>query len=241
MTQTPSYYKNSPVSGTQEWSLLWCGVIDTGGDSLSATIRFWTGANGTGSLIAVTSAQVWIWDFTGGASVSTQTGSSVNTLTRTSSLATGGHVIQVSGKFTGAQSVGSIEMFLQYSTSSAYVPSVSSFSPSVGGPGTSIVITGSRFQFSAEGVDFNGTPASFSVDSDSQITATVPAGATTGPIHVTSPAGTGTSPSNFTPSTFRADDGSAWQTANAVWGDNGSGWERCKVWVDNGVSWVQIA
>jgi hypothetical protein len=48
-------------------------------------------------------------------------------------------------------------------------------------------------------VQFNGTSAgSFNVSSDTQVTATVPAGATTGPISVTTPSGTGTSTASFT-------------------------------------------
>jgi hypothetical protein len=51
----------------------------------------------------------------------------------------------------------------------------------------------------ATSVAFNGTAASFGVDSSSQITATVPAGASTGPIIVTTSAnGMATSAANFT-------------------------------------------
>src|SRR5439155_10067738 len=54
-------------------------------------------------------------------------------------------------------------------------PSISGFSPASGPPGTSVSISGSRFT-GATAVTFNGTAASsFSVVSDAQITATVPA------------------------------------------------------------------
>jgi len=49
----------------------------------------------------------------------------------------------------------------------------------------------------ATGVMFNGTPASFSVISPSEITATVPTGATTGAVQVTTPSGTLTSNVSF--------------------------------------------
>jgi uncharacterized repeat protein (TIGR03803 family) len=49
----------------------------------------------------------------------------------------------------------------------------------------------------ATGVTFNGTPASFSVKSANAISATVPAGATTGPVQVVTPSGTLTSNVNF--------------------------------------------
>ena len=39
-------------------------------------------------------------------------------------------------------------------------------------------------------VSFNGISAAFTVDSDTEITATVPAGAATGMIEVTTPSGT---------------------------------------------------
>jgi hypothetical protein len=47
-------------------------------------------------------------------------------------------------------------------------------------------------------VTFNGVSASYTVSSATAIQATVPAGATTGPLSVTTPAGTATSASNFT-------------------------------------------
>src|SRR5439155_11708467 len=76
-------------------------------------------------------------------------------------------------------------------------PSISGFSPTSGPPGTSVSITGSGFT-NASAVTFGGMPAtSFTVNSDSQITATVPAGASTGPIGVTAPGGSTTSSSSF--------------------------------------------
>ena len=77
-------------------------------------------------------------------------------------------------------------------------PNITSF-PASGAIGSSIIITGNNFS-GANAVKFNGTSATFTVDSATQITAVVPAGATTGPISVTTPNGTATSASNFTPS-----------------------------------------
>ena len=78
----------------------------------------------------------------------------------------------------------------------AYYPTpmvYSAFDPSSAAVGSSITITGSGLTASTE-VDFGGVPArTFSVDSDTQITATVPAGATTGRIDVISPGGTASS------------------------------------------------
>jgi fibronectin-binding autotransporter adhesin len=80
----------------------------------------------------------------------------------------------------------------------ASAPTITGFSPSSGGVGTSVVITGSNF-IGTSGVSFNGTAAaSFTIDSGSQITAVVPSGVTTGPISVTTAGGTATSASPFT-------------------------------------------
>ena len=84
-------------------------------------------------------------------------------------------------------------------SSSAFrvMPAITSFTPSSGPAGTSVSISGSSFS-GATTVTFNGTRATFSVTSNTAIQATVPAGATTGPIGVTTPAGAATSSSAFT-------------------------------------------
>jgi hypothetical protein len=76
-------------------------------------------------------------------------------------------------------------------------PTFTSFTPTSGGVGTSVVITGTRF-LGTSAVEFNGVSATFTVDSDTQITATVPEGATTGPITATTSGGTATSATDFT-------------------------------------------
>ena len=74
---------------------------------------------------------------------------------------------------------------------------VASFTPTVGPVGTTVTVTGSGFT-GASSVSFGSTPASFTVDSDTQITAVVPVGAVTAPIKVTvSGNGVGKSGSNF--------------------------------------------
>ena len=79
--------------------------------------------------------------------------------------------------------------------SGASAPVISSI-PSNGTAGTAIVITGQNFT-GATMVAFNGVAASFTVNSSTQITATVPAGATSGPITVTTPGGTAQSAASF--------------------------------------------
>lgn len=65
-------------------------------------------------------------------------------------------------------------------------PSITSFSPTFAcaGSGASVIITGANFT-GATPVAFNGVSASFTVNSNTQITATLPASATTGTITVT--------------------------------------------------------
>jgi acetyl esterase/lipase len=76
-------------------------------------------------------------------------------------------------------------------------PSISSFTPQMGPPGVSVTITGSHLT-GATDVEFNQVSATFTADSDTQITATVPDGAATGPISVVTPDGTATSTDSFT-------------------------------------------
>ena len=75
-------------------------------------------------------------------------------------------------------------------------PRIIGFTPQSGTPGTSVTITGCGFTGTTT-VAFHGVAASFTVNSDTQITATVPNGATTGLITVTTPTRTVKSPSKF--------------------------------------------
>jgi len=104
--------------------------------------------------------------------------------TGTISVTTGGGTATSSGSFTVIPA-----------------PTISGFTPITGAPGTTVVITGTEFT-GATSVTFNGTSATFVVDSATQITATVPAGATTGKIAVVTPGGTATSTADFTPPTI---------------------------------------
>src|SRR6185503_7407875 len=76
-------------------------------------------------------------------------------------------------------------------------PTIASFTPTSGPVGTAVTITGSNLT-GTTGVGFNGVAAVFTVASNTQINATVPATATTGRITVTNPDGTATSATDFT-------------------------------------------
>jgi outer membrane protein assembly factor BamB len=75
-------------------------------------------------------------------------------------------------------------------------PTVDGFSPSWGVPGASVTVTGTGFT-GATAVTFKGVPAVFTVDSDTEISATVPAAATTGAIAVRTRGGSGWSRARF--------------------------------------------
>jgi ABC-type transport system substrate-binding protein len=77
------------------------------------------------------------------------------------------------------------------------VPTISGFSPSVGNVGSNVTLTGARFT-GATGVTLCFVATTFTVDSDSQITASVPSGACDGRWRVTTAAGTGASDNAFT-------------------------------------------
>jgi uncharacterized repeat protein (TIGR03803 family) len=77
-------------------------------------------------------------------------------------------------------------------------PQVITFSPTSGKPGTIIGIAG-NYLFNITSLQFNGVSATFHRNAPGFMTATVPAGATTGPISITNKTGqTATSSQSFT-------------------------------------------
>ena len=73
-------------------------------------------------------------------------------------------------------------------------PQLLSFNPPSGSVGTQVTITGTGFT-ETNGVGFgDNVPAQFTVNSDTQVTATVPTGAKTGPIGVVTKGGTAIAP-----------------------------------------------
>ncbi len=76
-------------------------------------------------------------------------------------------------------------------------PTLQSIHPDRGATATAVTLTGTNLT-STSSVKFNGVVAPFTVNSDSQITATVPTGASTGIITITTPNGISNSANNFT-------------------------------------------
>jgi uncharacterized repeat protein (TIGR03803 family) len=78
------------------------------------------------------------------------------------------------------------------------LPNILSFSPPSGTVGTPVTINGTSFLETTAVTFAGGTKATFTVNSDTQITATVPTGAKTGTISVTTKGGKATSKTKFT-------------------------------------------
>jgi YD repeat-containing protein len=97
---------------------------------------------------------------------------------------------------TGAGAVSSSSNFTVAANSG--VPSITSFTPNMGTPGTAVTITGTNFDVLAnDKVSFNTTRTAATSATSTQIGTSVPANATSGKIAVTTPGGQGTSLQDF--------------------------------------------
>lgn len=93
--------------------------------------------------------------------------------------------------------------------------SISSITSTTVAPGQSFSINGTSFSATITGIDVNGTTVTtYTVNSDGLITATVPNGATTGPVHVRTNVGNATSPTNLNISSLYINTGTP---ASPVW------------------------
>ena len=94
--------------------------------------------------------------------------------------------------------------FAQVSSATNYTvaaaPTITSFTPTSGPVGTSVVITGTNLT-GTSAVRFNGLSATFSAVTATSVTAVVPTGATTGKVSLTTPGGIATSTADFTVTT----------------------------------------
>jgi uncharacterized repeat protein (TIGR03803 family) len=101
------------------------------------------------------------------------------------------------GALTGDVTVTTGSTVLSTVSTYSITPTLKSFTPSSGPVGTEVTITGTGLTQATE-VTFDNVSATFTANSDSQITATVPAGAATGTIKVTTKGGSATSSTSFT-------------------------------------------
>jgi hypothetical protein len=103
-----------------------------------------------------------------------------------------------------ANNDGRLDLFsANYPTTSVGVllnttaPALLSFTPTSGVVGTTVTLTGTGLSHTTA-VTFNGTPATFTVNSATSISTVVPAGASTGLLTVITPGGSATSATPFT-------------------------------------------
>ena len=101
------------------------------------------------------------------------------------------------GALTGAVTITTGTTTLTSSQHFKVTPTLPSFSPGSGPMGTVVTLTGTGLVQTTK-IAFNGKSASFTVVSDSEVTATVPSGATTGTIVVTTKGGSVSSATKFT-------------------------------------------
>jgi uncharacterized protein YjdB len=76
-------------------------------------------------------------------------------------------------------------------------PTITAVAPTAGAVGSTITVMGTSLGMTTQ-VVFNGTPAPFTIQSGSQVIATVPWGATSGPVQIVTMGGTAISPQPFT-------------------------------------------
>jgi uncharacterized repeat protein (TIGR03803 family) len=101
------------------------------------------------------------------------------------------------GALTGAVTVTTGSTTLTSSQVFRVTPTFASFKPSSGDVGTPVTITGTGLT-QTTGVSFNGKKATFTVNSDTEITADVPTGATSGKVEVITKGGQVLSSTSFT-------------------------------------------
>jgi len=102
-----------------------------------------------------------------------------------------------SGATTGFVTITTSGGSLQSNKIFRVIPQIKSFIPTSGPVGTVVTITGISLTQTTQ-VTLGGKTAAFTVNSDSQVTTTVPTGAKTGKIAITTAGGTATSSGTFT-------------------------------------------
>ncbi len=135
-----------------------------------------------------------------GTSLTDSTAVTFGGVSATFKVGTGGTSISTTVP-TGAET-GSIKVTTPGGTLTSNVtfmvtPQLQAFTPSSGAAGTQVTITGVSLT-QAAAVTFGGVKAAFTVNSDTQVTATVPSDAKTGKIVITTPGGTASSATSFT-------------------------------------------
>jgi uncharacterized repeat protein (TIGR03803 family) len=150
------------------------GLIQATDGNLYGTTSGRGGANGNGTIFEIT---------TGGALTT------LHSFDQTGDSPLGGLLQGTDGSFYGATSYGGTSNYGTVFTLSVGLGPFVKTLPTSGKVGSAVKILGTNLT-GATSVTFNGTAAAFTVVRPSEISTTVPAGATTGTVQVTTPGGT---------------------------------------------------
>ncbi len=131
-----------------------------------------------------------------GGTGSASTNSAATTSATTASAVTGHDAITTMRAVTAGGASAARATASAATLTDVTVPAITALIPTSGPVGSTVTVVGSGFT-GATAVTFNGRTARFTVNSDTQITTTVPGGATSGPIAVTAPGGVATSAATF--------------------------------------------
>jgi uncharacterized repeat protein (TIGR03803 family) len=179
-------YSFCSESGCTDGYRLYAGLVQaTNGNFYGTTL--YGGANGQGTVFEITPA----------GKLTTLHSFCSQTNCADGSYPLGGLFQATSGKLYGTTSGGggTNAFGTIYSLGVGLGPFVETL-PITGKAGTAVKILGNNLTGTIS-VTFNGTPATFEVVSGTEITTTIPSGATTGKVKVTTPSGTLTSNVNF--------------------------------------------
>jgi uncharacterized repeat protein (TIGR03803 family) len=165
-----------------------CGTVFSLSVGLSPFVRLMRGTAEVGQTVGILGQ-----GFTGA------TGVSFNGTAATFTIKKDTYLIATvpAGTTTGSVTVAAPGGTLTSNAAFRVTPQITSFTPNTGSAATQVTVTGVSLTQTTE-VSFCGVPASFTVNSDTQLTATVPAGAATGEIVVTTAGGRVWSATDFT-------------------------------------------
>ncbi|HKT89170.1 MAG TPA: choice-of-anchor tandem repeat GloVer-containing protein [Candidatus Sulfotelmatobacter sp.] len=179
-----SFYGTTLNGGTSN-----LGSVFNVTNGLGAFVRTTTTSGKVGAAVTILGT-----DLTGATAVTFGGISSTFTVVSASEITT----TVPAGAITGTVNVALPAGTLMSNVTYRVTPQLLSFSPSSGAVGTTVTITGVSLTKTTK-VTFGGVAAkTYTVNSDTQVTATVPTGAKTGKIQITTTGGTATSTTNFT-------------------------------------------
>ena len=186
-----SFFANSPGGSA-------VGPINTAAISPTATddvIAFLEGISFSpfSPIFGPTGTSVTITGFTGASAVSFNGVSAAFTVDASGTITTSVPAAATTGPITITTPGGPFTTTTRFTVT----PAITSFAPGSGVAGAAVTINGTNFT-GVTAVSFNGHSASFTVSNSGTVTATVPVGATTGPVSVITLDGTATSSSSFT-------------------------------------------